>query len=128
MCDPATVADVRARDFSGVLAAFTDDQIGLLLEDATCYIGSTPWNGCECCYEKAKIFLSMHLAVLGANGQASGPLIQASAGGIYAAWAGGNTSGGNGLGSTNWGRQVEALAAGCGRTGPVVIISAPTCC
>jgi len=122
----ATVDDVRDRDFAGTFALFTDTQIETLLADALCYIGDT-WSGCEDCYDLAWVYMAMHLGVTGAQGSAPGPMTSASAGGLSASWAAGTVQ--DGLSSTNWGRQVLALAAGCGRTGPFVMSSpAATCC
>jgi hypothetical protein len=124
---PPTVDDFRNRDFAGAFALFTDDQIEILMEDAMCMLGEDPWIGCEHCWSLAVIYAAMHLAATGAQGSSPGPMTSASAGGISASWGSSGASS-TGWASTRWGQQVEALAAGCGRAGPFVITSTPTCC
>ena len=124
---PPTVDDFRDRDFAGVFADLSDEQVQMLMDDAMCLLGEDPWSGCERCWATAVIYMAMHLyTTLGVNGTHPGTLTTASAGGLSASWA--TNGGSSSLGSTNWGRQVEALAAGCGRTGPFVVVSPPVCC
>lgn len=125
--DAPTADDLRDRDFAGIFALFTDEQLEILIGDAMCLIGETPWEGCEECWFRAVIFAAMHLGVVGAQGSAPGPMTSASAGGLSASW-GTSGSSSSSWGSTRWGQQVEALAAGCGRTGPFVAASPPACC
>lgn len=119
--------DIRARDFGGVFTALSNEQLETLIEDAECMLPLAPWEaaGCADCYDRALIYMAMHLGAVNLYGQASGPLTSASAGGLSASWGGGSSS--TGLGSTRWGQLVDEWAARCGLTGPFVLVGQPAC-
>lgn len=129
LCDSdamATVADFRARDFSGAFSALSDPQVQILLDDAALTVTSTTWGAV---FTRAHVLQAMHLGALSqsAGAGANGPVTSASADGVSTSWAA-STADASWQASTLYGRELLALAAAFGIAGPSVIVGDPLTC
>jgi hypothetical protein len=106
----ADVADVRALDISGGLAALTDGQIQTYLDLAALQIDTDTWGDC---YDSAHALLAAHNLTSAMVASGGGPVTSASGGGLSITF-GTSTSHGGSWGSTAYGRQLQALALACG--------------